>query len=69
MPGDYFWECVESLSAALDGDSKTANDNLNVYLSHCLQLSPEQRAKVRQQMIQIIGGLAQLEMRLSDANN
>jgi hypothetical protein len=66
MPGDYFWQCVDALSAAFDGDATSAEATLNVYLNHCLGLPPEKRLERRRQMVQIIGGLAQLQTRLSE---
>jgi hypothetical protein len=66
MPGDYFWQCVESLAAALDGGHAAVEDSLIVYEQACLQLSPEKRAEVRRQMIGIIGGLSRLETRLAE---
>ncbi len=66
MPGDYFWQCVEALAAALDGDLKSAEQHLDLYEQHCLGFPPEKRAAVRLQLIRIIGGLARLETRLAE---
>ena len=66
MPGNYFWQCVESLAAALDGDVTSEEEHLTLYEQHCLALSPEKRVEVRLQLIRIIGGLARLETRLAE---
>lgn len=60
----HFWLCVESLAAALDGNPASAAEHLRIYEQSCLAFSKEKCATVRRQMIQIIGGLAQLEVRL-----
>ena len=67
MPGDYFWNCVESLAATFDGSAMQAEENLNTYVKQCRAFTPEKRAEVRRQLIRIIGGMAQLESRLADA--
>jgi hypothetical protein len=66
MSSDYFWQCVESLSAVLDGDRQSAEDHLNLYEEHCLGFSSEKRVAVRLQLIKIIGGLARLETSLAE---
>ena len=66
MPGDYFWSCVESLSAALDGDQETAERNLEIYEQHVRNLPRQKRAEVSRQIVNIIGGLSRLQLRLAD---
>ena len=66
MPGDYFWQCVDALSAAFDGNPMTTEDNLTLYLNQCLELPAEVRLERQRQMVQIIGRLAQLQTRLAD---
>jgi hypothetical protein len=66
MPGDYSWNCVESLSATFDGGHKVAEDNLSLYEGHALKFPPEKRAELRRQLADIIGGLARLENRLAE---
>jgi hypothetical protein len=67
MPGDYFWNCVESLAVTFDGSAMQAEENLNAYMKQCMAFKPEKRAEVRRQLVRIIGGMAQLESRLADA--
>jgi hypothetical protein len=65
MPGNYFWQYVESLSAAFDGSSDVAEENLNSYEQQALQFPGRKLAEVRAQFVQIIGGLSRLERRLA----
>ena len=64
MTGEYFWQCLESLAAALDGDRQRTDEHLNLYEQQYLQFSPEKRTAAKRQIIRIIGGLARLETRL-----
>ena len=66
MPGDYFWQCVEALAATFDGDHDAVEENLNVYEKHARQLAPWRLAEVRQQMVQVVGGLSRLITRLDE---
>ncbi len=66
MPGDHFWLCVEALASTLDGDPKTSEENLSIYENHALNFSPEKRARVRRNLLEIIGGLSRLATRLTD---
>jgi hypothetical protein len=66
VPGDYFWQCVDALSAAFDGNPMTTEDNLTLYLNQCVELPADARLERRRQMVQIIGGLAQLQTRLTE---
>ena len=66
MPGDYFWKRVEALAASFDVNADQQDENLNLYLHHCVQYAPAQRDEIRRQLMQIIGGLAQLQARLSE---
>jgi hypothetical protein len=64
MAGDYFLQCVESLSAALDGDEE---ENLQAYHEQIAQLPVATRRVIRRHFVTIIGGLSRLEMRLKEA--
>jgi hypothetical protein len=64
MPGDHFWLCVEALSTTFDGDHHTVDENLNLYTNHLRHFSAERREEFRRQIMQIIGGLAQLQARM-----
>jgi hypothetical protein len=66
MSGHYFWQCVEALSTTFDGDAVEAEANLEMYLSHCLQFPADRRLQRQRQIVQIIGGLAQLQTRLAE---
>ncbi len=66
MPGDHFWLCVEALAATFDGDPEAAEENLGIYENHALKFSPEKRAMVRHNLVEIIGGLSRLATRLAD---
>ena len=66
MPGDYFWQCVDALAATFDGAPMVVEENLAIYMDHCGALPKESRLELRRQMVQIIGGLAQLETRLAE---
>ena len=68
MPGDHFWLCVEALASTFDGGRKAAEENLNIYANHALAFSPEKRAKVRRNLVEIIGGLSRLARRLTEAD-
>ncbi len=65
MSGDYFWNCVEALSATFDGSPNEVEAQLALYEMHCQAMPKEKRAELRRQLIQIIGGLSQLQMRLA----
>lgn len=66
MPGDYFWQCVEALAATFDGDRAVTDESLNIYEQHARAFSPEKLVEVRRQLVQIVGGLSRLEMRLGE---
>lgn len=65
MPGDYFLHCVESLSAALDGDEE---EILDAYYQQIAKLTPVMRRAVGRHFLVIIGGLSRLEMRLKESD-
>lgn len=65
MPGDYFLHCVESLSAALDGDEE---EILEAYYEQIAKLTPARRRAIRRHFVTIIGGLSRLEMRLKESD-
>jgi hypothetical protein len=66
MPGDHFWFCVEALACTFDGDPKAAEQNLSNYENHARKFAPKKRAKVRRNLVEIIGGLSRLEIRLAE---
>jgi hypothetical protein len=66
MSGDHFWLCIEALACTLDGDPKAAEENLSIYEKHALKFAPEKRAKLRPQLVAIIGGLSRLKARLGE---
>ena len=65
MAGDYFLQCVESLSAALDGDEE---EILEAYHEQIAKLPPSHRRAMRRHFVTIIGGLSRLEMRLKESD-
>ncbi len=65
MAGDYFLQCVESLSAALEGDEE---EILEAYHEQIAQLTPARRRAVRRHFVVIIGGLSRLELRLKESD-
>ena len=67
MPGDHFWLCVEALASTFS-DRKTFEENLSIYEKHALAFSPERRAKVRGDLVEIIAGLSRLARRLAEAD-
>ena len=66
MPGDYFWGCLESLAASLDGTPEPAEANLRLYEEHWRAMPVEKRAATREQMIVAIAGLSRLNMRIDE---
>jgi hypothetical protein len=59
---------VQSLAVSFDGDPKTAEEHLNVYARHCLNMPADEREQCRRDLIKIIGGLAQLHSRLGNSD-
>ncbi len=59
----YAWK---SLACTFDGDPKAAEENLSIYENHALKFAAEKCAKVRRQLVEIVGGLSRLATRLAD---
>jgi hypothetical protein len=65
MSGDYFFQCVESLAAALDDDEE---ETLEAYQEKISRVPVAKRRAVRRELVAIIGGLSRLEMRLKESD-
>jgi hypothetical protein len=61
------WNCIEALSAALDGDRQGIEIHLNQLERELLQMSQARRAEIRGMLIVIVAGLSRLELRMKEA--
>jgi hypothetical protein len=67
MASHVIWNCIEALSAALDGDRQGIEIHLNQLERELLQMSQARRAEIRGMLIVIVAGLSRLELRMKEA--
>jgi hypothetical protein len=66
MTNDNLWVCIKSVAAVFDGDRRTSEVELGVLEEELRQMPAQDLTQLRQDLVTVIGGLARLEMRLSE---
>jgi hypothetical protein len=66
MTNDSLWVCIKSVAAVFDGDRRTSEAELGMLEAELMKLPAQDLTKLRQDLVTVIGGLARLEMRLSE---
>jgi hypothetical protein len=66
MKTDTFWDWIEGLAGALDGDRQTSEQIVDQLELELRVLSKRRRDEVRRLMIHIVAGLSRLEVRMME---
>lgn len=64
MPRTHFWRSVQELAASFSGDQDRFDNTIKTEVQACFDIPALQRAELKRQILQIIGGLAQVHSRL-----
>lgn len=67
MASHVFWNCIDALGAALDGDRQSIENHLNQLERELMQMSQSRRDELRGMLIVIVAGLSRLEVRMKEA--
>lgn len=68
MSPNTFWNCIDALASALEGDRQGVEQHINDLEQELNQMSKRRREKVRRMIVVIVAGLSRLELRMKEAD-